>query len=34
MNEEPHIDNGAWDCALKPMRGQTAIGANLADAGP
>jgi hypothetical protein len=24
MDQEPHIDNGAWDCALKPMRGPTA----------
>lgn len=21
MSEEPHMDNGAWDCTLKPLRG-------------
>jgi len=31
MDREPHIDNGAWDCALKPMRGPTAAGARQAD---
>ncbi len=24
MDQEPRIDNGVWDCALKPMRGPTA----------
>ncbi|MGH9227470.1 MAG: hypothetical protein ACRD07_01860 [Acidimicrobiales bacterium] len=23
MGEEPHIDNGAWECTLKPLRGPT-----------
>jgi hypothetical protein len=23
MSEEPHRDNGAWDCTLKPLRGPT-----------
>jgi len=30
MSEEPHMDNGAWDCTLKPLRGPTAGGAGVA----
>jgi hypothetical protein len=32
MSEEPHIDNGAWDCTLKPVRGLTPGGADVATA--
>jgi hypothetical protein len=32
MSEEPHIDNGAWDCTLKPVRGPTPGGADVATA--
>ena len=32
MSEEPHKDNGAWDCALKPLRGPTTDGADEATA--
>ncbi len=32
MSEEPHIDNGAWDCTLKPLRGPTPEGADVATA--
>ena len=32
MGEEPHIDNGAWDCTLKPLRGPTRGGAGVATA--
>jgi hypothetical protein len=32
MSEEPHIDNGAWDCTLKPVRGPTSGGSDVAAA--
>ena len=30
MSEEPHKDNGAWECTLKPLRGPTPRGAGAA----
>jgi hypothetical protein len=26
MSEEPHMDNGAWDCTLEPVRGRASGG--------
>jgi hypothetical protein len=32
MSHEPHMDNGAWECALEPVRGPTPDDADAATA--